>query len=242
MKRDFLLGCTGLAVLLGAGVLISSWAPQEASVKPGINESFLRDDVDVERWVERFEREGREVYDHRHEIMEAAGVKEGMVVADIGAGTGLFTEMLARATGESGAVYAVDIVPEFLEKIRERTRGKAGMGEVKTVLCTERSVELPASSIDFAFICDVYHHFEYPESSLASLYRAMKPGAEVMVVEFERIPGKSSEWIMGHIRAGKEVFRQEIESAGFEFVEEVDLLETSYIHRFRKPGGERRGL
>ena len=79
----------------------------EQSVKPGINAEYLKPDLDVAQWVERFEREGREIYDHREAIVAAARVKPGMVVADIGAGTGLFTPYLSRAVSPRGKVYAL---------------------------------------------------------------------------------------------------------------------------------------
>jgi ubiquinone/menaquinone biosynthesis C-methylase UbiE len=127
----------------------------------------------------------------------------------------------------------VDIVPAFLDRIKERAASE-GLANVQTVLCTERSVELPPNSIDLAFICDVYHHFEYPQSSLASLHRALRPGGEVLLVEFKRVPGKSSDWILNHVRAGQEVFTAEITAAGFQQIEEQDMLKDNYVVRFRK--------
>lgn len=207
----------------------------ETSAKPGVNAEYLKPDLDVTQWVERFEREGREIYDHREAIVAAASLKPGMAMADIGAGTGLFTPYFSRAVGAKGKVYAVDIVPAFLERIHERAVSE-GLANVQTVLCTERSVELPPNSIDVAFICDVYHHFEYPQSSLASLHRALRPGGEILLVEFKRIPGESSAWILNHVRAGQEVFTAEIEAAGFRQIEERNILKDNYVVRFRKVG------
>jgi SAM-dependent methyltransferase len=159
----------------------------ERNVNPGINAEYLKPDLQVTQWVERFEREGREVYDNRQRIVETIGLKSGMRVADIGAGSGLFTPLLAEKVGPRGRVHAVDIVPAFLEHIQRRMDA-AGLRQVQTVLCTDRSVELPPASIDVAFLCDVYHHFEYPQSSLASIHRALKPGGVLVMVEFKRIP------------------------------------------------------
>ncbi len=235
-------GAAVLLALLGGAVTGCKTSPPtvtttatapEPSAKPGVNAEYLKPDLDVTQWVERFEREGREIYDHREAIVAAARLKPGMVMADIGAGTGLFTPYFSRAVGAKGKVIAVDIVPAFLERIRERAATE-GLANVQTVLCTERSVELPPNSIDFAFICDVYHHFEYPQSSLASLHRALRPGGEVLLVEFKRVPGKSSDWVMNHVRAGQEVFTAEIIAAGFQQMEEQDLLKDNYVVRFRK--------
>jgi len=205
----------------------------ESSAKPGVNAEYLKPDLNVTQWVERFEREGREIYDHRAAIVAAAGLKPGMAMADIGAGTGLFTPYFSKAVGPKGKVYAVDIVPAFLDRIKQRAESER-LVNVQTVLCTERSVELPPNSIDLAFICDVYHHFEYPQSSLASLYRALRPDGEVLLVEFKRVPGQSSDWILNHVRAGQEVFTAEITAAGFRQVEEQAILKDNYVVRFRK--------
>lgn len=206
-----------------------------SSVKPGINAEYLKPNLVVSNWVERFEKEGREIYDHRDKIVAAAKVRRGSMVADIGCGTGLFTPMLSAGVGSRGKVYAVDIVPDFLKWVEQRA-ARDGLRNVQTVLCTERSVELPPDSIDLAFICDVYHHFEYPQQSLASLHRALRKNGELFLIDFKRVPGVSSDWILDHVRAGQEVVTAEILAAGFEKVEERPLLKDNYVLRFRKIG------
>jgi predicted methyltransferase len=207
---------------------------QDASVKPGINDKFLDPKLNVEEWTKKFETESREIFHQREKIVAAAGLKPGMVMADIGAGTGLFTLRFARAVGEKGKVYAVEIAKNFLEHIKARA-SKASASNVQTILCTERSVELPEASIDLAFICDVYHHFEFPSASLATLHKALKPGGTLVLIDFKRIPGVTSDFIMGHVRAGQEVFEAEVIAAGFEKVDEVkDLLKENYFVKFRR--------
>lgn len=207
--------------------------PPERSVAPGINAEYLKPDLDVDQWVERFEKEGREIYDQRDRIVDATGVKPGLVVADIGAGSGLFTLEFAGRVGTRGTVYAVDVVKDFLTRIAVRAEA-AGWRNVRTILASERSVELPPNSIDLAFICDTYHHFEYPAGTMASLHRALRRGGEVVVIDFRRIPGQSSDWILGHVRAGQETFEAEIVAAGFEKIEEQAFLRDNYFLRFRK--------
>jgi len=207
---------------------------QDSSVKPGINEKFLDPNLKVEEWTQKFETESREIFHERERIVAALGLKAGMVVADIGAGTGLFTLAFSEAVGETGKVYAVEIAKNFIAHIKARA-AKANAANVETILCTERSVELPEASIDLAFICDVYHHFEFPAASLATLYRAIKPGGELVLIDFKRIPGESSDFVMGHVRAGQEVFEAELTAARFEKVDEVKgLLEENYFVKFRR--------
>src|SRR5688572_20569204 len=131
---------------------------QEASVNPGINDSYKA--PDPAEFVKRFETESREVFSNRQRIVEAAKVKPGARVADIGAGTGLFTRLFAKAVGTEGRVYAVDIAESFLRHI-EKTAKEQNITNVEPVLATADSANLPADSVDLAFICDTYHHFEF---------------------------------------------------------------------------------
>jgi predicted methyltransferase len=205
---------------------------QEKSVKPGINDPFKNPDVGT--YAKKFEVESREVYALRKEIVAACKVKPGQVVADVGAGTGLFTRLFAAEVGPKGKVYAVDIADRFLEHIA-KTCKESKISNVETVKCTDTSAELPADSVDLVFICDTYHHFEYPFRTMASIRKALKPGGRVVLIDFHRIKGKSSDFVMGHVRAGQEVFVKEIEEAGFKPVREVkDLLKENYLVVFEK--------
>jgi len=222
-----------LSLLLVTWCLADTAAGQEKSVKPGINDAFRN--PNVQEYVQRFEGESREVFLHRHKIVEACQIRPGQTVADIGAGTGLFTRLFSDAVGEKGRVIAVDIAKEFLDHIRA-TSAKLGQKNVETVLCTADSTELPENSIDVAFICDTYHHFEFPLKTMASLWRALKPGGRVIVIDFHRIPGKTKEWTLNHVRAGQEVFESEIvESGGFLKTREVKgILDENYFIEFTK--------
>jgi len=236
----------GMRIVL-ALILFSCWFAQlvclaqtttssssaKTSVRPGINTEYRKPDLDVTQWVERFEREGREIFDHRQAIVDALNLRSGMVVADVGAGTGLFTLLFGKSVGNRGRVFAVDIVRDFLKYV-ETEAGKAGLQNIRTVLCTESSVELASESIDLAFICDAYHHFEYPRQTMQSLHGALRPGGQLIVIEFKRIEGESSDWILQHVRAGQEVFTREIEAIGFRKETELDLLKDNYFLRFTK--------
>ena len=190
---------------------------------------------------DKFEGESREVYAKRDKIVAGCLLKPGMVVADVGTGTGLFTRLFAKEVGAGGQVFAVDIAPKFLEHVQAASR-KAGLKNVTPVLCNPDSVDLPASSVDLAFVCDTYHHFEFPARTLASLYRTIRPGGRLVVVDFVRIPGKSSDWVLNHVRAGQEVVEKEITAAGFEKSAEVkELLKENYFVVFTKRAGPRPG-
>ena len=206
------------------------------SVRPGINENFLDPGLKVPVWVNRFEVESREIFSSRKAILAAIELKSGEKIADIGAGTGLFMPLFSKAVGEDGKVFAVDLSAPFVKHLKGRAK-KLGLENVEVVQCTEDSVELPENSIDVAFVCDTYHHFEYPTASVASLRDALKPGGRLVIIDFERIPGKTREWVLNHVRAGKEVFTKEIESVGFVKEKEVKVsgLKENYTLIFRSP-------
>jgi predicted methyltransferase len=227
-----------LAVFLisGCAALTPAFA-QEASVAPTINQTFKSADLDVEGWATRFTGESREVYAARAEVVKAMALKPGDAIADIGAGTGVFTRLFAQAVGPTGKVYATDIAPKFLSYINENA-AKDGLKNIQTLLGGDRSTNLAAGSVDLAFHSDVYHHFEYPMTINADILRALKPGGRLYVLEFEKVAGLSSANTMTHVRAPKETVIAEITKAGFTLVgqEKVPGLRENYLLQFRKGG------
>ncbi len=220
-------------IILAVVLSIGSACGEEPQVRPDINKKFV--DPDYQAWVLRFERPGREVYDQRHRIIEATGVEPGMTVADIGAGTGLFTRLFSERVGPSGKVYAVDISRVFIDNILKHGR-EQGQGNITGIVNTAEDVLLPPGSIDIAFICDTYHHFEKPLAMMQSIHRALKPEGRVIVVDFRKIPGVSTPWVMGHVRADQSRVVAEIESVGFRLLEDEQLLRTNYFLRFESAG------
>ncbi len=207
-------------------------AAQQQSVKPGINDNFK--DPDVDKYIAMFEGESREIYKHRNEIVDVVGLKPGMNVADVGAGTGFFSRMFAHAVAPQGTVYAVDIADNFVEHIGTMAK-KENIANITASVCSERSVDLPENSIDVAFICDVYHHFEFPYASMASIHKALRPGGRVVIVDFERIVGVSNDWTLDHVRCGKGTVTDEVKDSGFDLVEEKDLgMQGQYVLIFQK--------
>jgi ubiquinone/menaquinone biosynthesis C-methylase UbiE len=210
-----------------------SLVAQDKSVRPGINDSFR--DANVKEYVERFEVESREVFNRREEILKACEIQPGQTVADIGAGTGIFTRLFSKAVGNEGNVIAVDISQNFLDHIQKVAR-EQGQTNIGTLLCSEDSTKLPANTVDLAYICDTYHHFEYPFKTMDSLFAAMKPGGRVVLVDFKRIEGETSDWTMNHVRAGQEVFEAEVLKSGFVKIgENKELLKDNYFVIFQKP-------
>ncbi len=227
---------TALCLLTAcAGSPAAPLAPgAEAPVRKGLNDRFLVEDLSVDDFVQIFELESREIAAKRSEILASMQIEPGDDVADVGAGTGLFLAPFSEAVGATGTVYAVDISTGFVEHLRERAQ-EEDLQNVEVVLCTEKDVLLPANSVDAVLICDVFHHFTSPTTTMGSIFRSVRPGGELFLVDFERIPGVSREWVIGHVWAGKETFRSLVEDSGFRFVEEIDVgLSENYMLRFRR--------
>lgn len=215
------------------------WAQESGNpsskIASDINKDFLDPEMDVQKWIDRFELESREIFASRREIIKACQTKPGARVADVGAGTGFFTRLFAESVGPSGWVYAIEISPKFVQHIRQQMDA-AQIEFVSPILASQKSVNLPPNSIDLAFICDTYHHFEFADQTLASIRRALVDGGTLIVIDFERIPGTSRQWVIDHVRGDKGEFRKEIEAAGFTFEEETSVpgFSENYFIRFRK--------
>ncbi|MHC5109499.1 MAG: class I SAM-dependent methyltransferase [Planctomycetota bacterium] len=231
MNRTILITIVSLVAFTGCRS-----TPTRSDVPENINARYLADDMNVEEWTDRFEGESREIFLARNEIAEAVHIEPGMDVADVGAGTGLFLAPFSRAAGHGGTIHALDISPAFIDHMKRRAKENK-LDNVEVKLSREDSIALPRNCIDVAFACDTYHHFEYHEAMLASIFESLKPGGRLVIVDFERIPGTSREWILGHVRAGKEEVMGEVTGAGFEFIREESLpqLEENYFIEFRKP-------
>ena len=215
------------ALLLG----LTLPANAEQNINPGINRHY--DNANADQWRGIFERDGREVWDRRDDIIRHLRLRPGQRIADIGAGTGFFTALMAGEVGPSGLVYAVDITPNFVDLSVQRAKD-LGLNNVIGVVNDPRSVQLAENSVDLVFISDTYHHFEYPQSTLRSIHQALAPDGEMVVIDFKRIPGVSSPWVLGHVRAGEAEVTAEIEAADFELAERLDFMRTQYYLRFRK--------
>jgi predicted methyltransferase len=224
-------GC--LRWFLAALLLLGGTAFARDGADPAINRPYY--DPDYQQWVERFERPGREVYDRREAIVIASGVRRGMRVADIGAGTGLFTLLFAQRVGPDGKVYAVDISRPFTENVVRRARA-AGLHNVQPLVNSQTDTRLAPDTVDLAFVCDAYHHFEQPRAMLDSIHRALTPGGTLVVIDFERIEGKSSAWVLEHVRTGKAAVIREIEAAGFRLIADESLLRENFFLRFARIG------
>lgn len=203
--------------------------PQPVAVR--INAEYGKHDA--AGWTKRFEHDGREVYDRRHEIVAALGLTPGLRVADVGAGSGLFTRLFAEAVGPSGRVYAVDVQADFLTQIAARAEAD-GQAQVETRRADQRRTGLDPGSIDVAFLCDAYHHLELPKTYLADLHRALVPGGRLVIIDYDRSRPGTEAWMKDHIRADPPQLLGEIEAAGFTPTAVSLRLEENFVAVFTR--------
>jgi SAM-dependent methyltransferase len=141
-------------------------------------------------WLERAEREQEERTDL---LLPELKLGPGMVVADIGAGTGYFSRRIAERLGPGGTVYAVDVQPEMIRMLAALAR-RPGLETIRPVLGAVDDVKLPPASVDLAIMVDVYHELEFPHEVVASILKALKPGGRLVFVEYRgediRVPIK----------------------------------------------------
>ena len=180
-------------------------------------------------WLEREEREREERTDL---LLHELALAPGMVVADIGAGTGYITRRMAVQVGPSGVVYAVDVQPEMIRMLRAMA-SKSGLAQIRPLLSAVDDVRLPAASVDLAIMVDVYHELEFPRELLASLVRALKPGGRVVFVEYRaedpRVPIKPL-----HKMSEAQV-RREAGVSGLVWERTAGGLPWQHVVVFRKP-------
>ncbi len=217
-----------LSVCAVAGVLP---VHAEQSVRPGINRAYQNPDFRL--WQARFERPGREVFDKRRQIVDALGLRPGSRVADLGAGTGLFTRLFSARLGPTGKVYAIDISKNFIDAIVRDGR-RRGLRNLVGIVNSATDTGLAPGTVDLVFTSNTYHHFEYPVSMLRSIHRSLRPRGRLVIIDFRRQKGVSSDWVMRHVRADRQTVINEVSAQGFRLLEEKPGLRDNYFLVFEK--------
>lgn len=168
------------AAAAATAVLLLAWAsPAGAQDRPRHGKLFAPVDLGL------LEGPDRDLWQMPDQIMDALGIAEGSVVADIGAGGGWFTIRLGRRVGANGTVYAEDIQRQMLEATSRRA-AREGLTNVRTVLGTADDPRLPKGALDAVLIVDTYHELEDPVAMLRNIAAALKPQGRVGVVDFKK--------------------------------------------------------
>jgi len=179
-------------------------------------------------WLERPEREQEERTDL---VVPVLKLKPGDVVADIGAGTGYYTRLLAKPIGTNGVVFAVEIQQEMLDILTNKLVSEK-IFNVKPVLGTIKDPKLPRGAVDLILIVDVYHEFDFPFEMVEAMCQSLKPGGRIVFVEFRgedpNVPIK-----LVHKMTEAQV-RKEMSVHPLDWVETIGTLPQQHIIVFRK--------
>ena len=178
-----------------------------------------------ETLIQNLERPQRVANQKVEEVIARLGLMPGLVVADIGAGTGVFSRPLAQAVGPTGKVYAVDILAPVLAYLDERSKQEQ-ITNIQSVLGEPGDPKLPANDVDLAFFNDVLHHIEQKQEYLRALAKHMKPGSRMAVVEFDN-GGDPTRRIEGLPMLEKAEVATWLAELGFEPVQEFPGLFTN---------------
>jgi ubiquinone/menaquinone biosynthesis C-methylase UbiE len=181
-------------------------------------------------WLERGEREREERTDL---LLAALALRPGMVVADIGAGTGSLSRRMAPAVTPGGKIWAVDVQPEMISLLQASARN-SGLTQIEARLSSVDDVKLPAASVDLAIMVDVYHELAYPYEVMASVLKALKPGGRVVFVEYKaedpRVPIKPLH------KMSEAQIKREAAVFPLEWERTVSTLPWQHVVVFRKRG------
>lgn len=180
-------------------------------------------------WLDRGSREQEEAPER---ALDLIAITPGLIVADVGAGSGYMTVRLAQRVGSAGRVYANDVQPDMLRAIQRKLLDEK-LTNVELVQGTDEDARLPDRAIDLALLVDVYHEFHHPQAMLRSLRRSLKPDGRLVLVEYRkedpRIP------IAFTHRMSLAEAQLEVDAEGFTFDRAIEELPRQHIIVFRKP-------
>ena len=181
---------------------------------------------DPKSYIGALEDPKRDAYQKPHEVLTALNIKPGETIADIGAGSGYFSLKLAHFVGDKGKVYAVDVSPDMVRYLNRRIR-ETKASNVVTVLADNDDPLLADRSVNRFFICDVWHHVENQTKYLSSMKKMLKPGGEVVMIDFHK-----KELPLGppmQMRIAREDVIKQLEANGFKLSKEHTFLPYQYF-------------
>ena len=181
---------------------------------------------DLDAYIARMEEPERAQWQKPDEVVAALGLKAGQVACDIGAGPGYFSLRMARAVGDVGRVFAVDVEPRILEALRKRIEA-SGARNVTPVLSLADDALLPSGACDLILIVDTYHHFPDGPAYLRRLSRSLRPGGRIVNIDFHKreLPVGPP---LDH-KVSREAFIRDAQSAGLKLVAEHQYLPYQYF-------------
>jgi ubiquinone/menaquinone biosynthesis C-methylase UbiE len=176
------------------------------------------------------QRRNRDDWQRVPDVMAALAIAEGSRVADVGAGSGYFTEHLAREVGASGRVFAVDISERALSQLRRLVEDE-GLDNVEVVRGEPDDPKLPDRSLDAVLVVDAYHEMTEYGAMLSGMYRALRPGGRLVILDLvPSDPSLSRDQQTAKHELSIDLVEQEVREAGFEVLDRDELFADSGRH------------
>jgi arsenite methyltransferase len=202
-----------------------TWCLLGAMLAGGVTQSWAQlAPRKAEEWEKTLESPNRTATQKVAEVLSDLSLKPGMIVADIGAGSGFFSRPLAKAVAPGGKVYAVDIQQGLLDYINKRDT-EENIRDIQTVLGEFDDPKLPVRNVDLAFINDVLHHIEHRAVYLKALGTYMKPAGRIAIIEMNKDDPNTGHKNQPELLVGREEIVGWMSDAGFKLVEEhADLF------------------
>jgi ubiquinone/menaquinone biosynthesis C-methylase UbiE len=224
---------TGIAGVIAVVIACTLAAAAQQAARPGFHPISGRQYANVMsyRGADWLDREERDIEEDPDAALEALDLAPGLVVADVGAGSGYMTVRMAQRVGAEGRVYATDIQPEMIELLGERLADER-ITNVVPVLGLVDDPKLPDSAIDLELLVDVYHELSEPQKMLRGLRRALKPGGRLVLLEYRK--EDPSVPILELHKMSVEQAKLEVEAEGFELTRVDERLPRQHILVFTK--------
>lgn len=215
----------GFAAAICLGLLVVTPAVAQHGHQQGSGPNVME-------YLDRLDRPERDLEQKPAQVVETLGLKPGMSVADLGAGSGYFTRRLVEAVTETGKVYAIDVEPEALKYVEESLVHMHRPYTAEFIHARPDNPKLPVESVDLIFICNTYHHLEDRSTYFRNVKSALKPGGRIAIVDYYHDARSGELGFPKKHLVPRDTVVEELTAAGYKLVKEQTFLPKQYFLEF----------
>ena len=214
-------------VLLGVSLLWAAEAPEQGHQHERM--------PNVMEYLDRLERPDRDQYQKPSQVIDALGLKAGMHIADLGAGSGYFTRRFVEAVTETGKVFVIDIEPEALKYVEDSLIHMHRSFEAEFIVARPDNPKIPIDSVDLIFVCNTYHHLEDRSQYFNNIKSSLRPGGRIAIIDFYHDERSGELGFPKRHLVPPEKVVEELTAAGYRLVKEHAFLPKQYFLEFQLP-------
>ena len=216
------------------GFVSMRWCSLMVLVLASLSASCAYQPWNIETYIQNLERPERDEYQQPAKVIEALNLTPGMVVADVGAGSGYFTRRFAKAVGETGKVLAIDVEQNMLDYNKQELEKLGMANRAQFVLVKPEDSPLSPNSVDLVFLCNAYHHVEHGVGYWGKIQEALKPNGRVVIVDYYHDERSGHLSFSKHHLVPRERVIENMEKAGLHLSKEHTFLPRQYFLEFLK--------